>query len=33
MLSQAIASLRHWVTAAELEKIKATGIPILVVTS
>ncbi|ORY94247.1 Alpha/Beta hydrolase protein [Syncephalastrum racemosum] len=33
MLSQAIASLRHWVTAADLEKIKATDIPTLVVTN
>ncbi|KAI7869372.1 Alpha/Beta hydrolase protein [Spinellus fusiger] len=33
MLSQAVASLRHWVTASDLEKIKSTGIPLVVITN
>ncbi|KAI9032897.1 Alpha/Beta hydrolase protein [Phycomyces nitens] len=33
MVSQAVASMRHWVTAKELERIRLTGIPILVVTN
>jgi hypothetical protein len=31
--SQAVASMRHWVTAADLEKIRSSGIPFLVATS
>ncbi|KAL0089253.1 Alpha/Beta hydrolase protein [Phycomyces blakesleeanus] len=33
MVSQAVASMRHWVTAKDLEKIRSTGIPILVATN
>ncbi|CAM0139994.1 hypothetical protein VKS41_007336 [Umbelopsis sp. WA50703] len=31
--SQAVASMRHWVTAADLEKIRSSGIPFLVATN
>lgn len=33
LVSQAVASLRHWVSANDLYKIKASGIPTLVVSS
>lgn len=33
LVSQAVASLRHWVSASDLHKIKASGIPTLVVSS
>lgn len=33
LVSQAVASLRHWVSANDLLKIKSSGIPTLVVSS
>lgn len=33
LISQAVASLRHWVSANDLLKIKSSGIPTLVVSS
>ncbi|CDH49749.1 alpha beta-hydrolase [Lichtheimia corymbifera JMRC:FSU:9682] len=33
LVSQAVASLRHWVSASDLHKIKASGIPTLVVSN
>ena len=33
LVSQAVASLRHWVSANDLYKIKSSGIPTLVVSS
>jgi len=33
MVSQAVASMRHWVTAAQLKRIQSTGITLLVATN
>ncbi|KAI8068715.1 Alpha/Beta hydrolase protein [Gongronella butleri] len=33
MVSQTVASLRHWVSASELQTIRQTGIPVMIVTN